>query len=92
MTTTLAMPSASELLPLLPELVLIDGAFALLIVDLFIEARHNASGRAWPAQRASGHDGFDMIRPVVTVYRRGGGNGSRSEPVQNQFTACLRPM
>ena len=40
MTTTLAMPSASELLPLLPELVLIDGAFALLIVDLFIEARH----------------------------------------------------
>ena len=40
MTTSLAMPSASELLPLLPELVLIGGAFALLIVDLFIEARH----------------------------------------------------
>ncbi|KAF1691666.1 NADH-quinone oxidoreductase subunit NuoN [Pseudoxanthomonas koreensis] len=40
MTTSLAMPSASELLPLLPELVLIGGAFALLIADLFIEARH----------------------------------------------------
>ncbi len=40
MTTSLAMPSASELLPLLPEMVLIGGAFALLIVDLFIEARH----------------------------------------------------
>jgi NADH-quinone oxidoreductase subunit N len=40
MTTSLAMPSATELLPLLPELVLIGGAFALLIVDLFIDARH----------------------------------------------------
>ncbi|WP_028918679.1 NADH-quinone oxidoreductase subunit NuoN [Pseudoxanthomonas suwonensis] len=40
MTTSLAMPSAAELLPLLPELVLIGGAFALLIVDLFISARH----------------------------------------------------
>ncbi|WP_447730149.1 NADH-quinone oxidoreductase subunit NuoN [Pseudoxanthomonas suwonensis] len=40
MTTSLAMPSAAELVPLLPELVLIGGAFALLIVDLFINARH----------------------------------------------------
>lgn len=42
MTTSLAMPSAAELQPLLPELVLIGGAFALLIVDLFINARHKA--------------------------------------------------
>ena len=34
------MPSAAELLPLLPELVLIGGAFALLIIDLFIGERH----------------------------------------------------
>ena len=34
------MPSASELLPLLPELVLIGSAFALLIIDLFIGERH----------------------------------------------------
>jgi len=34
------MPTAAELLPLLPELVLIGSAFALLIVDLFIDARH----------------------------------------------------
>ena len=40
MTLSHAMPSASELLPLLPELVLIDGAFALLIIDLFIGERH----------------------------------------------------
>ncbi len=40
MITSPAMPSATELLPLLPELVLIGGAFALLIVDLFIDARH----------------------------------------------------
>ena len=39
-TTSLAMPTAAELLPLLPELVLIGSAFALLIVDLFIGERH----------------------------------------------------
>ena len=40
MTLSHAMPSASELLPLLPELVLIGSAFALLIIDLFIGERH----------------------------------------------------
>ena len=40
MTTSLAMPTATELLPLLPELVLIGSAFALLIIDLFIGERH----------------------------------------------------
>ena len=40
MTTSLAMPTAADLLPLLPELVLVGGAFALLIADLFIGARH----------------------------------------------------
>ena len=40
MTTSHAMPSATELLPMLPELVLIDSAFALLIIDLFIGERH----------------------------------------------------
>ena len=40
MITSPSMPTAAELLPLLPELVLIGGAFALLIVDLFVDARH----------------------------------------------------
>ncbi len=40
MTTSYAMPTAAELLPLLPELVMIGGAFALLIADLFISERH----------------------------------------------------
>jgi len=30
------MPSAAELLPLLPELVLVGGAFVLLMLDLFL--------------------------------------------------------
>ena len=40
MITSHAMPSAAELLPLLPELVMIGGAFALLMADLFIGVRH----------------------------------------------------
>ena len=40
MTLSHAMPSATELRPLLPELVLIGSAFALLIIDLFIGERH----------------------------------------------------
>src|SRR5690606_40155178 len=40
MITSYAMPTAAELLPLLPELVMIGGAFALLMADLFISARH----------------------------------------------------
>ena len=40
MTLSHAIPSATELLPLLPELVLIGSAFALLIIDLFIGERH----------------------------------------------------
>src|SRR5512144_668047 len=31
------MPTASDLLPLLPELVLTGGAFALLMLDLFLD-------------------------------------------------------
>jgi NADH-quinone oxidoreductase subunit N len=31
------MPTAAELMPLLPELVLAGGAFALLLLDLFLE-------------------------------------------------------
>ena len=37
MTST--MPTAAELLPLLPELVLVAGAFALLMLDLFLDER-----------------------------------------------------
>src|SRR5688572_31585314 len=33
------MPTAADLLPLLPELVLVGAAFALLMLDLFIEER-----------------------------------------------------
>ena len=37
---TLTLPNAAELLPLLPELVLVGAAFALLMVDLFLAERH----------------------------------------------------
>ncbi len=36
---TPTMPTASDLLPLLPELVLIGAAFALLMLDLFLDER-----------------------------------------------------
>ena len=39
MEPTLAMPSAADLLPLLPELVLVGAAFALLLLDLFLDER-----------------------------------------------------
>ncbi|WP_460762128.1 NADH-quinone oxidoreductase subunit NuoN [Lysobacter fragariae] len=34
------MPTAADLMPLLPELVLVGAAFAWLMLDLFIDARH----------------------------------------------------
>ena len=34
------MPTAADLMPLLPELVLVGGAFALLMLDLFLDERH----------------------------------------------------
>ncbi len=37
--TTSMLPAATDLLPLLPELVLIAGAFALLMLDLFLSER-----------------------------------------------------
>lgn len=37
MQATLAMPAATELLPLIPELVLVGAAFALLTLDLFLK-------------------------------------------------------
>src|SRR5688572_11833642 len=37
---TPTMPTAAELLPLLPEMVLVGAAFALLMLDLFLEERH----------------------------------------------------
>lgn len=41
MTTPTPLPlTMTDLLPLLPELVVIGGAFALLILDLFISAKH----------------------------------------------------
>jgi len=41
MTTPTPLPlTTTDLLPLLPELVVIGGAFALLILDLFISNRH----------------------------------------------------
>ncbi|WP_296246083.1 NADH-quinone oxidoreductase subunit NuoN [uncultured Stenotrophomonas sp.] len=41
MTTPTPLPlTTTDLLPLLPELVVIGGAFALLILDLFISTRH----------------------------------------------------
>jgi len=33
------MPTAADLLPLLPELVLVGAAFALLMLDLFLPER-----------------------------------------------------
>ncbi|MBD9376524.1 MULTISPECIES: NADH-quinone oxidoreductase subunit NuoN [Pseudoxanthomonas] len=39
MMTTSMLPTAADLLPLLPEVVLIAGAFALLMLDLFLSDR-----------------------------------------------------
>ncbi|WP_374609562.1 NADH-quinone oxidoreductase subunit NuoN [Thermomonas sp.] len=39
MQATLATPAASEFLPLIPELVLVGAAFALLILDLFLNEK-----------------------------------------------------
>ena len=39
---TPTMPTAADLLPLLPELVLVGAAFALLLLDLFIDERRRA--------------------------------------------------
>ena len=36
---TPTMPTAADLLPLLPEMVLVGAAFALLMLDLFLEDR-----------------------------------------------------
>ncbi|MFT3762059.1 MAG: NADH-quinone oxidoreductase subunit NuoN [Pseudoxanthomonas sp.] len=36
---TASLPTAADLLPLLPEVVLVAGAFALLILDLFVDNR-----------------------------------------------------
>lgn len=41
MTTPTSLPlTTADLLPLLPELVVIGGAFALLMIDLFISSKH----------------------------------------------------
>ncbi len=42
MQATLAMPAATELLPLIPELVLVGAAFALLMLDLFLSDARRA--------------------------------------------------
>ena len=42
MQATLAMPAATELLPLIPELVLVGTAFALLMLDLFLKDSQRA--------------------------------------------------
>jgi NADH-quinone oxidoreductase subunit N len=42
MQATLAMPAATELLPLIPELVLVGAAFALLMLDLFLKDSQRA--------------------------------------------------
>ena len=39
MQATLATPSATELLPLIPELALVGAAFALLMLDLFLNEK-----------------------------------------------------
>ena len=37
MQATLAMPAVTQLLPLIPELVLVGAAFGLLMLDLFLK-------------------------------------------------------
>ena len=39
MQATLATPAATELLPLIPELALVGAAFALLMLDLFLNEK-----------------------------------------------------
>ena len=42
MTFTPTLRSAADLVPLVPELVLVAGAFALLMLDLFLDERRRA--------------------------------------------------
>ena len=37
--TTPTLSTTADLLPLLPEMVLVGGAFALLILDLFLDSQ-----------------------------------------------------
>ncbi|KAF1687760.1 NADH-quinone oxidoreductase subunit NuoN [Pseudoxanthomonas broegbernensis] len=74
MTTSYAMPSAAELLPLLPELVMIGGAFALLIADLFIGARH----KVWTHF-------LSILVMVVTLALLASGVGGQGEVFGGMF-------
>ena len=58
MQSTLAMPSATELLPLIPELVLVGAAFALLLLDLFLDEK----------RRVVTH--LLAVASLVTVFQR----------------------
>src|SRR5687768_6737336 len=40
--TTQMLPATADLMPLLPELVLIGGAFALLMLDLFLDDKRRS--------------------------------------------------
>ena len=72
MQATLAMPAATELLPLIPELVLVGAAFALLMLDLFLK----------DSQRVVTH-----VLSVATLLVVGGlyGNPFAMDAVQAMF-------
>ena len=74
MTLSHAMPSATELLPLLPELVLIGSAFALLIIDLFIGERH----KVWTHF-------LSVLALVVVLAMLATGNGGQGVVLNGMF-------
>lgn len=68
------MPTAAELLPLLPEMVLVGAAFALLMLDLFLDER-----RRWITHVAS------IVTLIVVAGMVAAGTGGQGTVLNGMF-------
>jgi NADH-quinone oxidoreductase subunit N len=72
--TTPMLPSTADLMPLLPEVVLIAGAFALLMLDLFLDSR----------RRVVTH-GLSLVVLAVVLYMVATGVGGQGTVFSGMF-------
>ncbi len=72
--TTPMLPSTADLMPLLPEVVLIAGAFALLMLDLFLDDR----------RRVITH-GLSLLVLAVVLYMVAAGVGGQGTVFSGMF-------
>lgn len=72
--TTPMLPSTADLMPLLPEVVLIAGAFALLMLDLFLDDR----------RRVLTH-GLSLLVLAVVLYMVAAGVGGQGTVFSGMF-------